>query len=339
MSILVQAWPVGIAVLVAAAAAWVGTWAVLRWEVLAPPSRHGIHDQPAPTAGGIGLVCGFGVGAALLFVLGFKEILWQPFLAAGAVLAVVAVDDIVRPLKVTEKAGLQLLAALAWILWGPRLEQLSLPGALSIELGGWALAITVLWCVSIFNVFNFLDGLDGLVAAPKRFGHLLVGDILMGYGYPAQRPGPSGRGRGVGFLRFNWPPARIFMGDIGAHFLGLFWFGLGVAGVGAGLALWLAALPMVFFFWDASYTLVRRALRRENILQAHRQHLYQRLYAMGWSGAAINGLAAFFACLGGGAGWAYLREADSIGGTLLLLTVLLLAGTTVWIEREERRGG
>ena len=95
---------VAAAVVGAAIIAWLGTGAMLclarRWGLLAPPSAHSMHGEPSPTAGGMGVLCGFWGGAVLLLAMGFTVFLWQPLLATSVVLLTVGADDLVRPLKV-----------------------------------------------------------------------------------------------------------------------------------------------------------------------------------------------------------------------------------------------
>lgn len=150
---------------------------------------------------------------------------------------------------------------------------------------GWpALLLASLWVIAYANFFNFMDGSDGLAAGVAAINALALAvlaiqlDRLM-LAWAALAVTASS----VGFLRYNYAPASVFMGDTGSLFLG-YTFGLyTVLWTQAGGALLpvMAALTPVFF--DAVYTLARRAYRREAVWRAHRSHLYQRLLILGYS--------------------------------------------------------
>lgn len=144
------------------------------------------------------------------------------------------------------------------------------------------LTLTVTWMI---NLYNFMDGADGLAGGMAVFGFSAFGVAALLAGNNAL----AGMAfclvaAAIGFLAFNFPPARIFMGDAGSTTLGFLAGALGILGWRDGA--WPAWFPILVFspfIVDASYTLMRRALRREKIWQAHREHCYQKLVRMGWS--------------------------------------------------------
>ena len=153
-------------------------------------------------------------------------------------------------------------------------------GSHLVSLGVLGTLIAVLGIVWVLNLFNFMDGIDGLAAAEATFvawaGAMLTSAAAASSGATAAALvfGASC----LGFLRCNWPPARIFMGDVGSGYLG---YVIAVLALGAArsnpVAIWIWLILGGAFFVDATVTLVRRALRRERVHEAHRSHAYQWL--------------------------------------------------------------
>jgi UDP-N-acetylmuramyl pentapeptide phosphotransferase/UDP-N-acetylglucosamine-1-phosphate transferase len=148
--------------------------------------------------------------------------------------------------------------------------------------GSWLAVLAMVWMT---NLYNFMDGSDGLAGGMSLFG-------FASYGAAAWLGGAEAfallawiiAAAASGFLMFNFPPARVFMGDAGSIPLGYLAAALGLAGWAADI--WPIAFPLLVFspfIVDASVTLARRSLRGEKIWQAHRSHYYQRLVLMGWS--------------------------------------------------------
>lgn len=326
-------------VVTAFAISCLATWQMLhgarRWEVLDRPNERSSHQQPTPTLGGLGIAAGVWTGMG--WYLPAEPYRW-PLLASTLILLITIKDDLGQPLRPAEKLGVLLVAAIVWLWWGPHLEWVTLPWIGPVALGAWSGPLTGLWLLWLCNVYNFMDGIDG-ISATQTIG---AGAWLAVWTW-APAPGLAGMAlaalaAAAGFLVFNFPPARIFMGDVGALFLG-FWLALiGVLGERAGLPLWIAALPLGGYLFDTSYTLVRRALRGENLLQAHRTHLYQRLTRLGFSHLRVDlGLLLLILLLGGG-GHACLHGMESLGAVLLGTAGALMIGVAIWIERKAPLG-
>jgi UDP-N-acetylmuramyl pentapeptide phosphotransferase/UDP-N-acetylglucosamine-1-phosphate transferase len=256
--------------------AFLASYGVLFWLLrlrlalpLDPPNARSLHATPVPRIGGLGLLAG--VGASLLWAwpAGLGSIL---LLALG--LAALSWLDDWRGLTVPPRLAAHLAAAGLFVL-GSGLAQ----GPFS-----WALllALAVVWMT---NLYNFMDGADGLAGGMAVFGFAayavaawLAGDMDMA------RLAACIAAAAAGFLCFNFPPARLFFGDVGAVPLGFLAAALGLEGWRRGL--WPPVLPVLAFapfIVDAGATLLRRLLRGENPAQAHRDHYYQRLIRMGWS--------------------------------------------------------
>ena len=268
------------------------------------PNARSSHSAPTPRAGGIGFALGVPLlaAAAMYAAAGHVAAADRAVLAAAPALALVGLADDRWRLPAWIRLLAQVAAAAAGAAAGGVLREIAVPGLFVLPLGPLALPLTIAWIVGFTNVYNFMDGIDGLagvqalVAAgalaliAARLGHAdLSGALLVLCG-------------GVlGFLILNRPPARVFMGDVGSTFLG---FVLSAWAVTAAdreppvpFLAWVWALSV--FLFDGLLTIGRRLLRGERIYEAHRTHVYQRLVAAGWSHgrttALYGGLAAFLA--------------------------------------------
>jgi len=248
----------------------------LRRQLLDIPGQRSSHSQPTPRGGGLAIIASF-----LLLVLvagwqqGFSPLL-VALLGAACCVAILGFADDHGHIP----AGWRLLghlAAAVWAVYWLGLPQVSLFG---IEPGVWLHVPVVLYLAWLLNLFNFMDGIDGIAsleAISVSLGALLVywlssptlplsADLLLGLVAAT-----------AGFLLWNLPPAKIFMGDVGSGTLGII---LAIFALESSLhnPLWFWAwqILLAVFIADASYTLLRRLLRGEKVYQAHRSHAYQR---------------------------------------------------------------
>lgn len=263
------------------ALSWVMTGCMRRYalqhNMMDLPNQRSSHCVPTPRGGGMAIVVSFLV--ALLVALSMN---WLPaaatvaFLGAGCLVALIGfLDD-----RGHVPAGWRLLVhfcAAAWGLYwlgGPPVLSL---GDAKLELGLLGIVLGLLYLVWLLNLYNFMDGIDGIagVEAVTICLAVVVVCLLLDNRQAALAPALLGLAT-AGFLLWNFPPAKIFMGDAGSGFLGLM---LGLISVQMA---WLE--PMMFWVWlillgvflvDASVTLLRRLIRGERIYQAHRDHAYQ----------------------------------------------------------------
>lgn len=257
----------------------------MKFQILDHPNERSLHNKPTPRTGGFGLLAGIFSGiCALIFIIdGRFELIW----ISGAVIVVglVSFFDDRSHVSAQIRFIVHLVAAGAILTSSIGLQSISLPG-LTIGLPSWVgLLISVLFIVWMINLYNFMDGMDGFAGgmAVIGFGTLGLLGLLGGDAYYASVCWVIAAASG-GFLVWNFPPARIFMGDTGSSVLGLLAAALSLWADRAGLfPLWLSVLVFSPFVIDATLTLVRRTLRGERIWEAHRNHYYQRLVQAGWS--------------------------------------------------------
>jgi UDP-GlcNAc:undecaprenyl-phosphate/decaprenyl-phosphate GlcNAc-1-phosphate transferase len=230
------------------------------------PNHRSLHAGTIPRTGGLAVM----IGVLITWGLVTHDWIW---LLIVLLLAAVSMIDDMRGLSVIWRLLAQILACVALVWFG------------KFSFDWWALMLMLLGLVWMTNLYNFMDGADGLAGGMALFGFgfyglaaYLAGDlnfaILAG----------SISAAALGFLLFNLPPARIFMGDAGSIPLGFLAGSMGLYGWQGGLwPVWYPALIFSPFIVDATVTLFKRLMRKEKIWQAHKSHYYQRLVQMGWS--------------------------------------------------------
>jgi UDP-N-acetylmuramyl pentapeptide phosphotransferase/UDP-N-acetylglucosamine-1-phosphate transferase len=306
-------------------------WLMLRFAArrlpLDHPNARSLHEQPVPRVGGVAILAAlalvaatgfapFGLALALAFALG----------------AVSFADDLHRlPTAVRFAAHLAAAAALCWYILSP--------------IHWLELALIVLGVAWITNLYNFMDGSDGLAGGMTVLGFsaYAAGASLGGDAATALTAAAVG-GAAASFLGVNFPPARVFLGDVGSIPLGFLAAALGVIGWrDDAWPLWFPLLVFAPFIGDATITLVKRLLRRERVWQAHREHYYQRLVRMGLGHrrTAFIGYALMAACA---AAALFARaevpgvQAAVFGGAIVLLAAVAVLIDLRWARFRAAEG-
>jgi Fuc2NAc and GlcNAc transferase len=311
--------------------------------VLDAPNPRSSHAALIPRGGGLSIVlaatCGL-LSLALIGVVGSKVL--AILLSGGAIIALLGLVDDWRGLPPDIKLAVHLAVALwtVMLLGGPR--EVPLAHGVVVHLGWTGDVLAILAVIWVLNLFNFMDGIDGLAGSEAVFvlcaaaaltglvgvSHsLATADLILGVAC-------------VGFLLWNWPPARIFMGDVGSGYLGYAIAVLALAAVRQSpVALWIWLILGGVFFVDATATLVRRVLRGEPVHEAHRCHAYQWL-ARRWGHRPVTlGVCAvnvlwLLPC----AVVAALRPADAAAVALVALLPLTCAALVAGAGRADARG-
>lgn len=256
-------------------------WGVRYWtvrrKILDIPGVRSSHTRPTPRGGGLAIVVITLIGGGIFFALseGHNErSLFLIYAIGGVLIAGISLLDDILGLSYRVRFGVQGIAALLAV-WG-----IGLPPAVELLDLWWVFGvIAFLWIVGLTNAYNFMDGIDGLAggqAVVAGIGWWVIGSWL---GHPfISVLGFLVAFSSLGFLGHNWSPARIFMGDVGSAFLGYSFavLSLVAAKIQVDLFFWGGLLVWPFIF-DTIFTFVRRLVHRENVFQAHRSHLYQRL--------------------------------------------------------------
>jgi Fuc2NAc and GlcNAc transferase len=309
--------------------------AAMRNGMLDIPNHRSSHSVPVPRGGGVAIVATFGAGILLLAGAGSLDIsLLLALVPGGAAIALVGWLDDRGGVPPRVRALVHFAAAASAVAWLGGLPTLRL-GTMEFGLGLAGPALAVVGMVWFLNLFNFMDGIDGIASSQAVMISGVAGAIALLNGDPAIAAayalvcGASG-----GFMIWNWPPARIFMGDVGSGFLGFILAVLAVAGERAGsvpLAVWIVLVAL--FGFDATVTLVRRLLRRERVYEAHRSHAYQRAVISGLSHRDVTMAAAVITLLLGAAALlAAFRPA--VLGVVMLGAAALLSAVYLAVERR-----
>jgi UDP-GlcNAc:undecaprenyl-phosphate GlcNAc-1-phosphate transferase len=292
----------GGALLVAA----LGTWWILqrasRFGMDQPDTRRKLHVKAISRLGGAPIFLALSLASLMAgFIGGLGWTRWLPVAICNALIFSVGFVDDLKPLGARVKLVGQIGTALILYSLGVSIDILSNPfGAGALSLGWWSLPITVLWLVSIPNIVNLIDGMDGLAGG---FGLFLCLTLAF-LGYYSGQPDVlvvslSMAGALAGFLIFNLPPARIFLGDGGAYLIGFFIASVSLftsnkgSIIGALLVIIIAlGVPIL----DTLFAIIRRAIRGVSIFNADAEHIHHRLILLGYSKGGA--LAAMYAvCL------------------------------------------
>ena len=271
-------------------------WGMTRVGAIDMPGDRSSHSRPTPKGGGVGIVLAFLVGVLVLYRYAEFSRIADPYFravicAAVGIAAVAFLDDLLY-WPASAKLLAQVAAALLAVGGGLSLPFLRLPGFGTVPLGWLGPALTVVWIVAATNAMNFMDGLNGLASGVTAIASLALAAFGAWLGasfvYLTSLILLAGI---LGFLPFNFPHARIFMGDVGSQFCG---FLLAVLAITAGrfeaVELSVALVPMLLagILFDVALTLVRRALAGERLTQAHRGHLYQLAHRSGMPAVTVT---------------------------------------------------
>jgi Fuc2NAc and GlcNAc transferase len=283
-------WVGGVALLLAwVLTGWVRRYAVRR-ALLDLPNARSLHERPVPRGGGLAVAVVTLGGIVLAALAGWVSPRTAVALVGGGgTVALIGWIDDRRGLAPATKAAGQVCAALWALAWLGGLPQLRW-GENVLYLGPFGTAVATVGIVWGTNFYNFMDGIDGLAAGEAVT--VSVGAILLLRGTGLAElvlVGALIGGSSAGFLLWNWPPARIFLGDVGSAFLGFVFAVLAVISENSGgppVAVWLLLLGV--FFVDATLTVARRIASGEPWHRAHRSHAYQRAVGAGFSHRTVT---------------------------------------------------
>ena len=310
-------------------------WLLARGIMDAPGERRS-HQRSTARGGGLAMLAAF-IGGLSMAAGGRPEVL--PLLAFAIVLAGLGWLDDRRDLSIGIRLFAMLLFALAFLIYSGPVREVSLLGQ-ALEWPWLWSALAVVAAVWLINLHNFMDGSDGLAAMQGAWSAGLLGWLLYGRELvPAGLAGLALAGACLGFLWWNRPPAKLFMGDVGSVLLGGMIALLALVGASSGaVSIWVSLIICSVFVVDATATLLRRAASGVRWYNPHREHAYQRLIIAGWSHGqvllfygALNLLLVLPTLI------VALRSPALDWLMATLLTLLLVAG---WIalQRQTRKG-
>ena len=284
------------------------------------PNQRSLHERPVPRSGGIAIAAGVAAGAAMSTVAAPHGLV--ALLAIAGALAALSLADDIFTLPTLLRLAAHLAAAGAAL-------------SLAIGVAEPLLFVVLLLAIAWYsNLYNFMDGSDGLAGGMAIFGFGAYAWAAHQSGHAALTALSASVAAACGaFLLVNFHPARLFMGDAGSVPLGFLAAALGVLGWRDGLwPLWFPLLVFAPFVCDATLTLVKRLLRRERLWQAHKDHYYQRLVRMGFGHRATAWIE--YAAMAGCAATALLFRAAEPGvqAAALGAAAIVLIAIAAWID-------
>lgn len=317
---------------------WLLTRARMSGWVTDHPNHRSLHDTPIPRTGGLAILAALVTCGAVPWITSGGHIERSAVLlvcGAGLVAAVSLADDI-RGVGAGLRVVTHLVAASLVVAAGLRLDRIDLPIG-SLELPGiLGIATTVLFVAWMINLYNFMDGIDGVAGGMGVVGFgtvaglaFIAGDATM------QTSSLCVAAACAAFLVFNYPPARIFLGDAGSTTLGYLAAVVIVGAASRGsVPVWIGVLIFAPFVVDASITLARRVLRGERFWEAHHSHYYQRLARSGWGHGPVARLEYGLMAVSSAAALISMGAPRLLQLALLFGTGGLYAGVFLWIDRK-----
>ena len=327
-------------VVAAAFTGWIVSRGGSRWFVDTPNERS-LHHRPVSRAGGIAILAGLAAGFAVVAFVEVPASRYGWVLAGAAIIGSVSLADDVRRVSPAVRMLFHLAAAACVVPAGLPVERILLPGV-AVDLGATAgTALTVLFVAWVVNLYNFMDGMDGFAGGMTTIGFTTLA-VLCAHRDAAMLVGAGlvVASASLGFLLFNFPPAKIFMGDLGSSLLGYLCAVMMLcAERSASVPLWISILVFSPFVVDASVTLVRRIVAGERPWRAHRSHFYQRLVRLGWGHrkTVVREYALMLACAGTAV--VALRAPPSVQAGLACAWVAAYVLLMLGITSIERRAG
>lgn len=265
-------------------------------NLLDVPGYRSSHKRPTPTMGGLTIVTAFFLG---MILVQFLPVAWEKprwlwwFVAGAGLVAVHGIIDDLRAFPPLLRLLLFGIVAGLPVVGGIRLDAFAIPLFGIIELGVLKIPMTIIWIIAIICFYNFMDGIDGLAVG--------IGVIVTGFlAYIAWEVGNADvlilslllGGSCLGFVWHNFPPAKIFMGDVGSTFVGYTLAILGLIGnqseQNGYIPLLVPILLLGTFLFDTVVTLGRRILRKKKWYLSHREHYYQKMTNLGFSHSQIT---------------------------------------------------
>lgn len=257
----------------------------IKFEAVDQPGRRRINRWPVPNLGGIAIYLGFTAAVLLSSPPATDR---TGILLGGSLIMLIGVIDDIYELRPVIKFLGQILAATVLVFSGISIEFISNPFAESmIYLGVFAIPVTIIWIVGVTNTVNLIDGLDGLAAGVSIIAAITLFIVSLQEGQLITAILTAAlAGSLLGFLKFNFHPARIFMGDGGAMMIGYILASVSIIGAlksAAAMTLFVPVLALGIPIFDTTFAIIRRIYYKKPISRADHGHLHHRLLALGWN--------------------------------------------------------
>lgn len=305
----------------------------IKHNLLDYPEERKIHQNPTPRLGGVALFLAINLGLwiALVWegsVLNSDLKYLLGFFLGGVVIFALGIYDDVKGLRVLWKIVFQSLAVLILMLFGLRISILYIPFFKAVDLGIFSFPITFTWCLVIINALNLIDGLDGLAAGLSVITSLtLLGvGIVLGVKLISFIT-LAVLGACLGFLRYNYPPAKIFMGDSGSLYLGYVFASVGVicpVKSYTAMAMFVPLLALGIPIFETFFSFFRRTLNNKRFYHADKRHLFHFMLEKGLSQKLTIWIFYVISIILSISIWAILAREHKLAFSFLLLAQVIL---------------
>lgn len=308
------------------------------------PNERSSHDKPTPSGGGLGIITGLLLSFTLYLALKQPQIESSSLLCLIGCLVLIGLvgflDDIHDLSKALRLLSHIIAAIIVIVVIGP-LRSIDIPFLGDIKFGFMAVPVTLIWIIGVTNIYNFMDGIDGLaggegvlVGAFISCTGFMVGNNLMG------ALGSFIAASSLGFLVFNIPPAKIFMGDSGSTTLGFVFATIAIIGSqakGNPVPFLVFVFLLSNFLFDATITLIMRIIRKENWRVAHSKHFYQKAVKSGYTHRQVTLFEYVLELLLGVASIIYISSKDLVQCTILILVLIVLTSAFILMSLPRQK--
>jgi len=272
-------------------------WIIIRQaNIIDTPNQRSSHTSPTATIGGVAIVLTFFLGMGIIYFIADETMIishfFKGFIFSSLLIACMSLYDDYKQKPLYLRLVAQITAIIVVMSFGIIIHQIDLPFLRNNSMGIAGYLITFLWILGLTNAYNFMDGLHGMAAGNAVIAAIFLAIISISQGSNftyivcyALIAGTSG------FLLFNFPKGKLFMGDVGSTFLGFTFATLAIIASlydNAHTSLLVVPLLLFHFIYDTFFTFTRRFLRKENVFQAHRTHLYQLFNRLGYSHTKVT---------------------------------------------------
>ncbi|KGX93912.1 UDP-phosphate N-acetylglucosaminyl 1-phosphate transferase [Pontibacillus halophilus JSM 076056 = DSM 19796] len=257
----------------------------IRWNIVDKPNYRKVHEKPMPRMGGMAILLSFYIGLVIFLP---KELgtIWH-IITGSLLIAVVGMLDDKFELSAKMKLLAQILAAVIAVLGGLQIDFIQLPTGEFIYFGALSIPLTILWIVGVTNAINLIDGLDGLAAGVSSIALITITGMALSMGnYLVGAMTLILLGSTLGFLFFNFHPAKIFMGDTGSLFLGYMISTLSLMGLFKNVTIFSIVLPLIILgvpIMDTTFAILRRIIQKKPLSAPDKFHLHHCLLHLGYS--------------------------------------------------------
>ena len=308
-----------------------------------PNDERRVHKEPIPRLGGLAIFYGFLI-ALLCFAKPIDSQMRGIIIGSLIIVGVSIIDD-VKQLRAIVKLSAQVLAAVVVVVHDVRITAISVPASIVeggvLQLGMWSIPITIGWIIVVTNAVNLIDGLDGLAVGVSSIASFSLFFIaILGGEESVAIIAAALAGGCLGFLPYNFNPAKIFMGDTGSQFLGYMLSVICIQGLFKGYVIISFIVPLLILglpLFDTVFAIVRRAWNHKPIMGADRGHLHHRLLDSGFTQKETVAILYVIATVLGLSAVLVLERGSYVAAMLLLVAIATAFGLYKLLRKRFNR--